>query len=61
MSGLAAPSLTTRPTLTIASFAQASARNRPSFTRASMAGTGISTMSGVSPWLSFCCIALITM
>ena len=61
MSGFAAPSRTIIATRTVPSFAQASARKLPSFTRASIAGTGISTMSGFSPAASFCYIALITM
>jgi hypothetical protein len=42
------------------SVARASPRNVPSFTRASIAGSGISTMSGFSPAASFCWMALIT-
>jgi hypothetical protein len=61
MSGGFAPSRTTRPTRTVPSAARASSRNVPSFTRESIAGTGISTMSGFSPADSFCWIALITM
>jgi hypothetical protein len=60
ISGFVAPSRTTSPTRTVPSAARASPRRIPSFTRASIAGTGISTMSGFSPAVSFCWMALIT-